>query len=336
MLTRAEIKGFKCLRDVDVDLHPFNVLIGPNDSGKSSFLQALVEPSRLWRGQGGRGGVPTGTRSIHLWTKDSDLLLTLGAGSWAAQWNGHRIAVGPPLRREGPPDERGQAFLRVSEPVTLDAAQIASPSPRGSGALADLIASRGGGTAAHIARVALGDRARYDAIQDGIRVVTGGRVREVVVGEDLGSGYPLSFRLYNDAVIPASEMSQGLLAYLGFLALIHRDDAPSVLLIEEPENGLHPLRMFEVVGLLRTLTARGVQIVMATHSPDLLNACKPEEVLVFRRPEPGSSTEVHRLPADFHRRAMGDSLGQVWASTGEEGLLDMLPKIEPSIRAESG
>src|SRR5271163_4008816 len=51
MLTRAEIKGFKCLHDVSVELGPFNVLIGPNDSGKSSFLQALGEPQRLvWSG----------------------------------------------------------------------------------------------------------------------------------------------------------------------------------------------------------------------------------------------------------------------------------------------
>ena len=47
MLTRAEIKGFKCLHDVSVELGPFNVLIGPNDSGKSSFLQALGEPQKM-------------------------------------------------------------------------------------------------------------------------------------------------------------------------------------------------------------------------------------------------------------------------------------------------
>ncbi len=46
MLTRAKIERFKCLHDVDVELRPFNVLIGPNDSGKSSFLQALGEPQR--------------------------------------------------------------------------------------------------------------------------------------------------------------------------------------------------------------------------------------------------------------------------------------------------
>jgi predicted ATPase len=41
MLTRIHIENYKCLRDVTVDLAPFTVLIGPNDSGKSSLLDAL-------------------------------------------------------------------------------------------------------------------------------------------------------------------------------------------------------------------------------------------------------------------------------------------------------
>jgi AAA15 family ATPase/GTPase len=47
MLTKVRVRGFKCLQDVSVDLGPFNVLIGRNDSGKSSFLQAIAEPSLL-------------------------------------------------------------------------------------------------------------------------------------------------------------------------------------------------------------------------------------------------------------------------------------------------
>ena len=83
-----------------------------------------------------------------------------------------------------------------------------------------------------------------------------------------------------------------------------------MLLIEEPENGVHPLRLYEIVALLRSLTERGVQILTTTHSPDLLNACKQEEVLVFRRPNRDSGTEIYRLPADFERRAMREDDGR--------------------------
>jgi predicted ATPase len=41
MISKIRIQNFKCLRDVTVELGPFNVLIGPNDSGKSSLLDAI-------------------------------------------------------------------------------------------------------------------------------------------------------------------------------------------------------------------------------------------------------------------------------------------------------
>ena len=41
MLTTVRVQNFKCLLDTKIDLAPFTVLIGPNDSGKTSFLDAL-------------------------------------------------------------------------------------------------------------------------------------------------------------------------------------------------------------------------------------------------------------------------------------------------------
>ena len=41
MITRMSVRNFKALRQVQVDLSPFTVLIGPNDAGKTSFLEAV-------------------------------------------------------------------------------------------------------------------------------------------------------------------------------------------------------------------------------------------------------------------------------------------------------
>ena len=41
MITKFHIENFKCLRDVTVELKPLTVLIGKNDTGKTSFLEAL-------------------------------------------------------------------------------------------------------------------------------------------------------------------------------------------------------------------------------------------------------------------------------------------------------
>ncbi len=47
MLTRLHVRGFKSLEDVEVELAPLVVLLGPNAAGKSNFLEALLLLSRL-------------------------------------------------------------------------------------------------------------------------------------------------------------------------------------------------------------------------------------------------------------------------------------------------
>src|SRR5262249_34699554 len=44
------VQNFKCLFDVDVEFKPFTVLIGLNDSGKTSLLDAICALSRLVEG----------------------------------------------------------------------------------------------------------------------------------------------------------------------------------------------------------------------------------------------------------------------------------------------
>jgi len=41
-ITRLHVQGYRCLRDVDLELRPLTVLIGPNGSGKSSLLDVLI------------------------------------------------------------------------------------------------------------------------------------------------------------------------------------------------------------------------------------------------------------------------------------------------------
>lgn len=41
MITRVEATNFRCLRHVRQDLRPFQVLVGPNSSGKSAFLDVI-------------------------------------------------------------------------------------------------------------------------------------------------------------------------------------------------------------------------------------------------------------------------------------------------------
>jgi predicted ATPase len=47
MLTRIQISGYKSLKEIEVNLSPLAILIGPNAAGKSNFLDALQLLSKL-------------------------------------------------------------------------------------------------------------------------------------------------------------------------------------------------------------------------------------------------------------------------------------------------
>ncbi|MBM4034704.1 MAG: hypothetical protein FJ291_23415 [Planctomycetes bacterium] len=49
MIEKLRVRNFRCLRDVEVPLGPLNFLVGPNNTGKSSFLDAIELLSRCMR-----------------------------------------------------------------------------------------------------------------------------------------------------------------------------------------------------------------------------------------------------------------------------------------------
>ncbi len=91
----------------------------------------------------------------------------------------------------------------------------------------------------------------------------------------------------------------------------------SVLLLEEPENGLHPSRIADVMQVVRAFSeSSGTQVIMATHSPLVVNCLEPEEVTVVTRPDLDTGTVVTpiRDTPDFEKRSSVYALGELWLS----------------------
>jgi predicted ATPase len=119
---------------------------------------------------------------------------------------------------------------------------------------------------------------------------------------------------------------------LAFVALAHHPTPPRVILIEEPETGVHPKRLEEIVRLLREITQgkhgeHAAQVILTTHSPYLLDyvSLDTDQVLVFRRNDDGSRSAE---PADPERLKLfldEFKLGEVWFNRGEEGLVAKKP-----------
>lgn len=69
----------------------------------------------------------------------------------------------------------------------------------------------------------------------------------------------------------AFSMSDGTLRVLGLIAAVFQSPAPSLLVVEEPEASVHPGAVGSILDVLR-LASRSMQVVVTTHSPDVLDA----------------------------------------------------------------
>lgn len=82
--------------------------------------------------------------------------------------------------------------------------------------------------------------------------------------------------------LPAYAVSEGTLIALGLLAVLHSEQRPSLLLIDDLEHGLHPAALGKMVAVLRDLQEQheDLQIMATTHSPYLLDHFDAEEVFL--------------------------------------------------------
>ena len=146
--------------------------------------------------------------------------------------------------------------------------------------------------------------------------VTGGRWGWRTIRLHEGDGSPVMFN--------SQQMSDGVLRLLAVTSLLYLDRIPSVITFEEPENGVHPQLIREVVQILRELTQRKppnrCQVFMTTHSPYVLDEFydHPEEVYCMDRPHPQAGATIVRLSdnkqLNIARNSFRQSLGEAWTS----------------------
>ena len=109
-----------------------------------------------------------------------------------------------------------------------------------------------------------------------------------------------------------SRFSDGTLRFIALTVLLLQPDKcnPSVILLDEPELGLHPSAI-TVLGALVRHASRNVQAIISTQSPMLLDMFKPEEVVVVQNDE-GASTFTRLDKSDLGEWLEEYSLSELW------------------------
>lgn len=310
MLKSVKIANFRCLRQVTLTFEPLTVFVGPNGSGKSAALEA-IDPRRAAAPQ-------------DLWQHEPNLVfhrvfaLTEGATVVRQHGSGHGWQNDPLL----------DGF--VYQPLRLDLGAVRQ---------ANTVTkeTRLAVTGQNLANVfgSLSRRQQEEMAHQLCDLVP--LFRDVDVTPTAGGQHQLRYQdRWNPAVWYApDEVSDGTMLVTAFLALPYQTPPVSLVAIEEPERGLHPYLLEQLIVLLRKLSKgaigpRPVQVVMATHSPELLEFVKPEEVRFFTRRADDGSVDVREVPLSDpnwpkYFEEYSRSLREAWLSGGLGGV----PGSEP-------
>ncbi|MEZ4829026.1 MAG: AAA family ATPase [Bacteroidia bacterium] len=177
--------------------------------------------------------------------------------------------------------------------------------------------------------------ARYKAMLDDLKWSLGD-IENVRTPLDKDNKLTLRFFDANGADYSVNEVSEGVKYFLAFLAIVHQPNPPKILLIEEPENGIHPRRINQLLDYLQRLAEdRGIRIILTSHSPVVLDhfEADPSAVWVFDREEGRSvirnlKRDILSVQEENYHEATGEPsngwetlLGEKWLS----GILNGVP-----------
>lgn len=111
----------------------------------------------------------------------------------------------------------------------------------------------------------------------------------------------LMLRYDTGVEVPSWTASDGTMRLLALTLLAYLPENREVYLLEEPENGIHPLALEGIRDSLSS--AYDAQVLVTTHSPALLALVEPREVLCFDKNDEGATDVVrgdeHPILADW-------------------------------------
>lgn len=325
-IDKITIKGFKSIRElVDFELRDLNVIVGANGAGKSNFIQVFKMLRAMASGA------------------LQDYVVRRG-GANALFFNGVKqtpqidLSVGGFTGSLVPTaDDRVSVLINGNQPVSelsdfsadwmvyhfQDATELSAPRRSEIVEHAQYLCEDGGNVAPFLMRLQNGDlasRRSYKAIIDAVRLVmpffddfqlnamSYGPAEKVKLSwRQKGSDYP--FQPYH--------FSDGSLRFICLATALLQPRPPSLIVLDEPELGLHPLAIDVVSEMVKAAASRS-QLVVATQSPALVDQFSFKDMIVAGRQN--GATVFERLnEADFSCWMDDYTIGELWRDNVIQG-----------------
>lgn len=336
VIATVAFRNFKALRSTSVALRPFNLVIGPNGSGKTSLLQAVLRLSAVahlpTHARAPAGAHEPGTAPEATVRPESEFYFSFTAPhdgisvhvrTDSAQQRS-TLEISPPHALDWPALREELGRIRG---YVLDHTTMAAPAPRNSGAE---LTFDGSNVAAVLARLRDEAPEAFSALAaEMLRVTPEFHSLELSLRPD--DTVELGLRLQDQGLVTPGEMSQGMLYLLAVLALAFNPTPPSVVCLEDVDRGIHPRLLREIRDALYRLSypehfglsRRPAQVIVTSHSPYFIDLFRdhPEEVIISQKQ--GRAATFQRLSdrTDLPELLREGNLGDMWFS----GILGGVP-----------
>jgi predicted ATPase len=346
MIEHINIRNFKSIRDINIELRQINLLIGQNGAGKSNFVEffnfikaisegALIEYTL---NKGGAG------RLLFLGPRVSTFLagfvyykgnyrygisvrrnevdgFSLISELYGNHGNDREIDQDTTLHGHLPPsdvretniekDDSPMARIIKQNLASFRVYHFHDTSKTGplneTARLSDTRFLRPDG--ANLYRLQQQHKQAFNRIEATIRMIAPYFERFDL--QPNGDYIRLNWRQKGtDMYLDAADLSDGTIRFIALCTLLIQPNLPQTILIDEPELGLHPYAITLLAGLMRSISLTA-QLIVSTQSVELVNQFSPEDIIVVEHRN-NESLFKRYTEAELADWLTEYSLGDIW------------------------
>ena len=306
MITKARISNFRVIGDISANLGRLNLIVGPNGCGKSTFLDFFT---KALPGMGAAFKRPAQMTKFIMEAIDN-------SGGSCVSVVDDRPIIPTPINSMI--NNSLLAWPKIILPLHFEMSKLRMSNHSSNNA--ETLDPDGSNLTRIIAEYRLSNQSNLDKLRQQLSKVVPS-IRDVKIRLNNGN-----FELLMDTIaatdIPTSFISDGTLFTLGLLTALNQvEGSHALLLVDDIDQGLHPLAQKELVGLLQGILENNpdLQIIATTHSPYLLACMQPQEVLCMHLGEDGLSRMAPLTDhPDFERWKDEMNPGEFWSLFGDE------------------
>ncbi len=349
-LRRIVVDGFKSIRSADLELSPINVLIGANGVGKSNFISLFKILNRMVAQDFQEAVAVSGGADSLLFlgeknTEKIGLRLFFGQNEYRAIWvptsadnlifkseicafagEGYRspytetLGTGHKESKLAEASASSKVVEHVFESLkswrvyhfhdTSDAAKVKKV-----GSLNDnmTLRSDAANLASYLNHLKSNYPKNYFLIRDAVALVAP-FFKDFLLRPMPENEEKIRLEWYQKGAeepFLAHHFSDGTLRFVCLATALLQPIKPKVILIDEPELGLHPYAISILASLVKSAASSDCQVIISTQSVSLLNHFEVKDVVVAERSEHAS--KFMRLETTDLREWLGEfSLGEMW------------------------